>query len=107
MMRSGIGIHYAPSAIIDTKYQAAAKSMAIGERIVPQIIVRAADGRPFELQDLLPADVRFKLLVFSGDMDDELQRAAIDRVAADLGRVLRKFVGGDKLEDVFDVLTIW
>ncbi len=35
----------------------------------PQIILRAADARPYELQDLLPSDTRFKVIVFSGDVN--------------------------------------
>ena len=63
---SGIGVHYEPSALVDTSYQELAPKLTIGERLIPQVVVRAADARPFELQDLLPADTRFKLLVFAG-----------------------------------------
>ena len=41
----------------------------------PQIIIRAADARPFELQDLLPADTRFKVLIFAGDFADAVKAA--------------------------------
>jgi len=43
----------------------------------PHIFVRAADARPVELQDLLPADTRFKLLVFAGAIAEPAQRARV------------------------------
>lgn len=33
----------------------------------PQALIRAMDARPFDLQDLIIADMRFKLLIFCGD----------------------------------------
>ena len=43
-----------------------------------QVIVRVADGRSFDLQDLLPSDIRFKVLVFAGDLNVENQRAKLE-----------------------------
>ncbi|OJA16622.1 hypothetical protein AZE42_06011 [Rhizopogon vesiculosus] len=40
----------------------------------PQIFVRAADARPYEIQDMLPSDTRFKLLFFVGYLTDERVR---------------------------------
>ncbi|OSD04725.1 hypothetical protein PYCCODRAFT_1433057 [Trametes coccinea BRFM310] len=65
---SGIGIRYSPSAIVCPQHQAIAPNMVVGERVIPQIFICAADGRPVELHDLLPADSRFKILVFGGDI---------------------------------------
>ena len=66
---SGIGVHYAPSAITNTTHQSHAANLIIGQRMLPHVFVRAADARPFEIQDLLPADTHFKLLVFAGHTD--------------------------------------
>lgn len=74
----------------------------------PQILLRAADARPLELQDLLPADARYKLLVFAGDARDAGQlarvRAFADAVGAD-GAFAREVVGGAR-EKWLDVLTV-
>jgi len=59
---SGIGVHYSPSTIVDPKHQKYAENLIIGKRILPQIFVRAADMCPVDIQDMLPADVRFKVL---------------------------------------------
>ena len=41
--------------------------MIIGQRILPQIVLRMADRRAIDIQDVCPADTRFKVLVFTGD----------------------------------------
>lgn len=105
---SGIGIHYAPSAIVATTHQVHAPNLVVGRRMLPHVFVRAADARPFEIQDLLPADTRFKLLVFAGDTSDAAQlgrvRALADAVGAP-GGFYRRFGGADPAR-VFDVLAV-
>lgn len=69
---SGIGIHYLPSPISKVPGEDVANvasNLTVGMRMPPQIIIRAADARPFELHDLLPSDTRFKVIVFSGDVN--------------------------------------
>ncbi|CDO68385.1 hypothetical protein BN946_scf184815.g32 [Trametes cinnabarina] len=65
---SGIGIRYSPSTIVNPQYQTSASNLIVGERMIPQMFICAADGRPVEIHDMLPADSRFKLLVFGGDI---------------------------------------
>lgn len=93
-------------------------------RILPHVFIRAADARPFEIQDLLPADTRFKILIFAGNTNDEVQKARLGKLAEDLGReggLLKRYGRGDGSgignnlrwwdgkgvgRDVFDVLVI-
>ena len=90
-------------------------------RILPHVFIRAADARPFELQDLLPADTRFKILIFAGDTTLPAQKSRLEKLAEDIvgdeHGFLRKFgkgEGSDELwsdgkglgRDVFDVLVI-
>ena len=89
---SGIGIRYPESAITDTKHQACATNLIIGERILPQILICVADARPYQLQDLLPADARFKVLIFTGDITDGGQRTRLQKLADDM----------EKPEDIFE-----
>ncbi|KIK04558.1 hypothetical protein K443DRAFT_92950 [Laccaria amethystina LaAM-08-1] len=102
---SGIGIHYAPSLITDSSYQAHAKKLIIGQRVLPQIFVRAADSRPVEIQDLLPADSRFKLIVFVGNSSDATRRDRIRRLAEDIRDVLRPY-SPDGISAVFEIIPI-
>ncbi|KIL69101.1 hypothetical protein M378DRAFT_70250 [Amanita muscaria Koide BX008] len=109
-MTSGIGIQYPPCAIVDAENQHYAKNLVVGKRVPPQTIVRSADGRPFEVQELLFADTRFKLLIFTGDVLVPEQMKKARKVADELlteGKGLSKFVPpGKDLSAVFDVLTI-
>ncbi|QRW10735.1 phenol 2-monooxygenase [Ceratobasidium sp. AG-Ba] len=45
---SGIGIHYAPSAIVDPSHQALATKLIVGKRFVPQTVIRTADAHPIQ-----------------------------------------------------------
>ncbi|OJA16626.1 hypothetical protein AZE42_06001 [Rhizopogon vesiculosus] len=71
---SGIGVHYASSAIANGKHQQCAPHLIIGERMPPQIFICAADACPCEIQDMLPSDTRFKLLFFVGYLTEERVR---------------------------------
>lgn len=76
--------------------------------MLPQIFVRAADTLPIEIQDLLPADARFKLLLFVGDLT-EVRVAELDVLAEELDKpssFLRKYSPDGKVSTVFDVITI-
>jgi len=110
---TGIGVHYAPSAITNPAYQQTASALIIGERLIPQIILRAADARAYEIQDLCPADTRFKILLFVGDLASAQQAQRISQLAADMGRAegfLNKFGRRSQNKegewDMFDILTI-
>ena len=83
---SGIGIHYAPSTITDITYQSLTPGLPIGQRILPQTLIRAADSRPYELQDLCPADAKFKILIFLGDIADPSQAERAQKLAEMLGK---------------------
>ncbi|KAG1771531.1 FAD binding domain-containing protein [Suillus occidentalis] len=107
---SGIGVHYMPSAIVDTIHQGCAPNIIIGERMLPQIFVRAADARPVEIQDMLPADTRFKLLLFVGLLTPE-QLAKVRGFAEELElptSFLQKYnyPAEGKAQSMFDIISI-
>jgi len=104
---SGIGVHYPPSIIVDSKHQKCAEKLVVGQRLPPQMFVRAADIRPMEMQDLLPADVRFKVLFFVGHLA-EARVAELKLFAEELSKpssFFQRYSAGD-ISTVFDVLTI-
>jgi len=102
---SGIGVHYAPSIITNPTHQSLSQHQLIGTRILPQVFIRAADGRPYEIQDLLPADTKFKVLVFAGDTTKHEQLRRVQKLAEEISTgeygFLQKF-----RRDVFDVWAI-
>ncbi|KAF8201123.1 FAD binding domain-containing protein [Mycena galopus ATCC 62051] len=84
---SGIGIHYGESAIVRYGNESCARNVVVGQRMPPQVLIRAADGRPVDLQDMLPSNTLFKLLVFTGDT----ATAKLEDLAADLQEIVHKF----------------
>jgi len=106
---SGTGIQYHQSDIVNYKHQACAAHLLIGSRVIPQILIRTADHHPFEIQDLIPSDLRFKVLLFCGDLANEQQHAKVHSLADDMakpGGFLTRIPQGEKRDDVFDILTI-
>ncbi|KAG2363152.1 FAD binding domain-containing protein [Suillus spraguei] len=107
---SGIGVHYMPSVIVDTIHQSCAPTIIIGQRMLPQIFVRAADARPIEIQDVLPADTRFKILLFVGLLTSE-QLANVRRLAEELQlptNFLQKYgyPAEGNAQSMFDIIPI-
>ncbi|KAF8972769.1 FAD binding domain-containing protein [Flammula alnicola] len=102
---SGIGIHYAESLITSQIHQSSAKGLLIGQRILPQIFIRAADSRPVEIQDLLPSDGRFKILVFTGNSSQPEQLQHARNAADEMENALSRLTGG-KIFSVFDIFAI-
>jgi phenol 2-monooxygenase len=106
---SGIGIHYADSLITRSKLQSSAQHLTVGQRILPQIFLRAADFRPEEIQDLLPSDGCFKILVFTGDsaVPSQLQkiREVADAVEQTLGALALE-CGVGQIHAMFKILGI-
>lgn len=103
---SGIGICYKDSLITNTQHQSHAKNLVIGQRVLPQVFLRAADCRPFEIQDLLPADARFKIILFIGDTSDSRQLGIIDDLANELDGVLGKLAPSGQIFTMFDILAV-
>ena len=74
----------------------------------PQIFVRAADIRPVEIQDLLPADVRFKVLFFVGNLT-ETRIVELNSLAEELNKpssFFHRYSADENISTVFDIITI-
>ena len=68
--------------------------------------MRAADCRPFEIQDLLPSDARFKIILFIGDTSDSRQLGIINDLANELERVLGKLAPLGDIFTMFDIIAV-
>ena len=74
-----------------------------------RILIRAADYRPFELQELLPSDSRFKVLIFAGDTSHVSQRAKVAALATEMNATdgfLRSYSPHGNILAAFDIITI-
>lgn len=104
-----MGIQYAQSPIVNPSHQSVARNLVIGQRMLPQMFVRAADARPYELHDMMPADSRFKVLVFAGDTSRQAQRDKVARLAEAMGKpdgFLRRYAPGGEVAAMFDIISI-
>lgn len=72
----------------------------------PQLLKRAADLRPYEIQDLLPSDTRFKILLFTGDTSEAARQNTLQRLAHDLERLLHNYAAQGKIQELFDIVII-
>ncbi|KAI0628052.1 FAD binding domain-containing protein [Trametes polyzona] len=105
---SGIGIRYEPSTVIHNQYQAAAPNLIVGERMLPHVFIHASNAAPINIHDKLPADTRFKVLVFVGNIEDETIAANVQRLGEQLEApesFLNRYGHGGS-DKVFDVLCI-
>ena len=76
--------------------------------MLPHIFVRAADIRPVDIQDSLPADARFKVLFFVGNLT-ETRVAELNLFAEELSKpssFLQKYGADGNISTVFDIITI-
>ena len=81
----------------------------------PARVIRAADGRPTEIQDMLPSDGKFKIILFTGELEEgneagEVRRKGVKDIESGLvgsngsgHAVLRKY--GPSLEWV-DIVSV-
>ncbi|KAF8202399.1 FAD binding domain-containing protein [Pholiota molesta] len=102
---SGIGIHYADSVITQSRYQDVATNLIIGERLLPQVFIRAADIRPVEIQDLCPADGRFKIFIFTGNTSQPGSLEQVRLVAHDIEPLLLELASRNIFQ-LFDIVSI-
>jgi phenol 2-monooxygenase len=98
---SGVGVHYAPSVVTETTHQAAAPNLIIGQRLLQPILVRAADAREVNIQDLALSNARFKLFVFPGPGGGSPHAQS---VAAHLARPQCFF--NKHPRDAFEIITV-
>jgi len=107
---SGIGVHYPESPVVNVIHQGTARNLIIGQRMVPQTVIRAADAWPFDIQDMLPADTRFKVVVFLGDLSEDVQREKVNILVQELEKpdsFLKTYPPpGVAIDAVFDIISI-
>ncbi|UZJ57598.1 hypothetical protein CBS101457_006918 [Exobasidium rhododendri] len=117
---SGIGINYSeaneegkfPSNLLflnpSAAEQALASKVTVGVRIPTAVIIRAADARRFQLHDLLPMRLSFRLLLWVGDITkDEPKRRAIEVLGPIVEKVLKQYTRkGARWDSIIEVISI-
>ncbi|KZT06658.1 uncharacterized protein LAESUDRAFT_147053 [Laetiporus sulphureus 93-53] len=73
MFATGIGLEYR-SRLTENTFQSLIPGLLLGQRIPPGDILRYHDWNPCDLQDLLPYSLSFKLILFPGDVIENIPR---------------------------------
>jgi phenol 2-monooxygenase len=102
---SGIGIRYAKSSVVSGERQDIAHKLVLGERMHPATVVRAADGWPHNVQDLLPSDARYKVLVFAGNITEDIQLSRVRDLSKALATPFWRKNSNTEKENVLDILA--
>lgn len=119
LFSSGCNVDYGASLIVAKPSLAAsvvgkqslAPNIMMGKRIPSHKVLNQADARPWHLQELLPSNGTWRLLVFAGDLLDQIQFARLSALAGRLSspdsfinRYKPKEDG--KMTSLFEILTI-
>ncbi|KAL1692724.1 FAD binding domain-containing protein [Schizophyllum commune] len=102
---SGISITYAPSMITRTSHGECASSITVGARFPPHVFVRAADAMPVNIHDLLPANGRFKVIIFAGDYARPTFATDLQQLAEGLTALVAKY-GRITASESLDIVTV-
>ncbi|KAI1115051.1 FAD binding domain-containing protein [Nemania sp. NC0429] len=107
---AGLATRYEPSAITAaaTAAQAAlAGKLTVGMRFPSARVVRVGDARPVWLTRALPADSRWHLLVFGGDVRDGDAAKRLQKLASELEELVQAFTpSGADPDSVFNIILV-
>jgi phenol 2-monooxygenase len=98
-------MRYAPSSIVSNERQELAGKLVLGERMHPAMLVRAADGWPHNMQDLLPSDGRYKVLIFASNITQDDQISRVRELSKAFATPFWRKNSNASKEDVLDVLA--
>ena len=90
--------------------QQLATGILIGMRMPSFKVLNQCDARPWELQELLPSNGCWRIIVFAGDIRSKQQLArvvALGQALSSVDSFLRRYTPStDKIDSVFEILTI-
>ena len=90
--------------------QALAPGIEVGKRMPSTKVLNQSDARPWHMQELLPSNGRWRVVIFTGDISDPAQKHKLDhlgRAIDDVGSFLRRFTSAGARDDaVFELLAV-
>ncbi|KAL1678880.1 FAD binding domain-containing protein [Schizophyllum commune] len=101
---SGMDFTY-PSTITRQAHQDYASGLIIGRPVPPYVFSRVADARPVNTHDMLPANGKFKVIVFAGDYTRSTYTTDVGQSAEGLTALLAKY-GRITASRAMEVVTI-
>ncbi|KAI0971832.1 FAD binding domain-containing protein [Xylaria arbuscula] len=106
---AGLATRYEDSVITaaSSSRPASAAKLTVGMRFPSTQVVRVGDARQIWLTTALPADSRWHLVVFAGDVQDEDTAARLQKLGSDLERLVHAFTPPESdLDSVFNVILV-
>ncbi|UKZ76834.1 hypothetical protein TrVFT333_004549 [Trichoderma virens FT-333] len=90
---AGQGVQYEESVFIspNSTDKILARNVVVGMRFPSAQVVRFCDARPMQLMTALPADSRWHVIVFAGDILQQITAARLAKVAAELQSIIHMF----------------
>ncbi|KAI9369456.1 FAD binding domain-containing protein [Aspergillus egyptiacus] len=118
MFASGIAVDYGSSVIVAKEKESnpviskpeLAPEIKLGKRIPSVKVLSQADARPWHLQERLPSNGSWRVLVLAGDVTKAAQKEKIEKLGAalsDKNSFLRRYTpAGARYDSVIEVLTV-
>ena len=93
-----------------TSDQDLAKDILVGKRMPSVKVLNQSDARPWQFQELLLSNGRWRVVIFAGDIREPNQRRKLDAVGQaidDKGSFLRRYTPpGAAYDSVFEILAV-
>ncbi|KAF5388916.1 hypothetical protein D9757_005093 [Collybiopsis confluens] len=109
LFTSGVGIRYRSQLMVEANNREVSLSdtfsLEIGTRLPPMNIVRFADWHPMDIQDLAASDGLFKIIIFSGDLQGDIESKGLREFAEHL-QLLADKKQGSILFKQFTMFTV-
>ncbi|KAH7384996.1 FAD binding domain protein [Cadophora sp. MPI-SDFR-AT-0126] len=90
--------------------QALAKNIKIGMRMPSFQVLNQADARPWQFQEMLKSDGRWRIVLFAGDVSTAKQMERVTNlgtILSDPKSFIKRFTPvGEKIDSVIEILTI-
>ncbi|PGG95582.1 hypothetical protein AJ79_09972 [Helicocarpus griseus UAMH5409] len=119
MFASAIAVDYQDSLIVTRKTSSASqlitkeetgRTIKVGMRMPSFRVLNQSDARPWQLQERLPSDGRWRILLFAGNLTDPLTLSRYNTLGEKLAApqsFLRRFTPASaKIDSTIEILTI-
>lgn len=113
---SGVAVTYEESILVyrsdhevgDTKRSSpVADKVQLGARLPSYQVFNQSNAKPIQMADLLRSDGRWRILLFAGDLRDQVQRSRIHELGDTFRGLLERYTRPEaKIDTIIELLTI-
>ncbi|KAJ5812014.1 FAD binding domain-containing protein [Penicillium riverlandense] len=95
---AGLATKYERSLLVspNTDTQDLATHLVVGTRFPSAQVVRLCDAKAMQLVRALPADSRWHMVVFAGDIADQAAAERLQKLSTELNHIIRRFTPQDQ-----------